>query len=163
MQKRREEHRHKFLIENISRWQHWNADAVDLKKQKNKTNTIIWQLWQNYTWNKDSELLAQAVEAADFGDELNINTDIQKEAAAFIRQHTRNHKFETSVRDNTVRFMHEANKSQGLSSEASYRAIKEKFDEWAKLASEERRRAGEDNHDNIHIALSTEAIRKILN
>lgn len=117
------------------------------------TKSIIWQLWQQYKETKDSKLLAQAVEAADFSDDLNRNKEIQSVASAFIRQHTRSHKFETSVRNDTIRMMHEANMSQGLSVEQSYRAIKRKFDEWA---------AETDQEDYVHTTISTEAIRKIL-
>ena len=118
------------------------------------TKSIIRQLWKKYTETKDSELLAQAVEAAVFSDDWHQNKDIQKAAAAFIRQHTRNHKFETVVRNKTIRMMHEANKSQGLSDEQSYRAIKSKFDEWATET---------DQQDYVHTSIGTEAIRKILN
>ncbi len=117
-------------------------------------NHFIWQLWEEFIETKDSELLAQAVEAADFSDDFNHNKDIQKAAATFIRLHTRNHKFETAVRNNTIRLMHKVNKSQGLSAEQSYRAIKEKFDLWA---------VETDQEDYVHTTISTEAIRKILN
>ena len=117
-------------------------------------NHFIWQLWKEFTETKDSELLAQAVEAADFSDDFHQNEEIQKAAATFIRKHTRNHKYETAVRNNTIRLMHKVNKSQGLSAEQSYRAIKEKFDEWAVKT---------DKEDYVHTTISTEAIRKILN
>jgi len=117
-------------------------------------NHFISQLWREFTETKDSELLAQAVEAADFGDDFNQNNEIQKAAASFIRLHTRNHKFETRVRNNTIRLMHKVNKSQGMSDEQSYRAIKRKFDEWAGKTDQE---------DYVHTTISTEAIRKILN
>ena len=126
------------------------------------TKHIIWQLWKNYTETSQAELLAQAVEYADFSDDWGPNKEIQKAVAEFIRQHTRNHKFETSVRNKTVRIMHDANKSQGLSAEESYRVIKNQFEEWAKLAAQERKESGEEKRDYIHVALSTEAIRKIL-
>ena len=106
--------------------------------------------------------MAQAVEWENFSDDWGPNKEIQKEAAAFIRKHTRNHKFETSVRDNTIRFLHELHKSQGMSSEESYRAIKEKFDEWAKTAKKEREQAGLSTGDNVHVTVETEAIRKII-
>ena len=125
------------------------------------TRNIIRHLGLKYAETKQTELLAQAVECADFSDDWGPNAEIQKEAAAFIRKHTRNHKFQTSVRDNTIRLLHKLNKSQGMSSEESYRAIKEKFDEWTELAAEERKQTGED-FDNIHVTVETEAIRKII-
>ena len=114
---------------------------------------FIWQLWQEYEETKDSELLAQAIEAADFSDDFTENKDIQKAAAAFIRQHTRNHKYQTRVRNYTIRVMHKVNKSQGLSKEQSYRSIEETFDRWARET---------DKDDFVHTLVSTEAIRKIL-
>ena len=118
---------------------------------------FIGQLWDKYAETKDVEWLAQAVELADFGLNERKEKLLKTALADFIRANNgKKQKAGNSLRDKTVRDLHQINLQKGMSKTESYRAIANQFTEWANTDNSE-------IDDFVHTTLSSEAVRKILN